>query len=121
MIRRLWGTCQGEEVTFSLAGERMWTATVPSRDDGYYILEIWAEDTAGNTGYFATVRLAFDPGSLLCKLQILSVGSLCPLDEVAELLGAEAVLSEAWPEDVRASVKEDMLHGEIIRFARCAR
>ena len=61
MVARLWGTCQGQQVTFQPGADGRWTCRVPASPTGAYSLQLWAEDLAGNVGYLATIRLAFDP------------------------------------------------------------
>jgi hypothetical protein len=86
MVVRLWGTCQGTEIGFTRTEGERWTTTVPASANGTYIIELWAEDAAGNVGYFATVKITFDPSTLCMKLEISDVGELWSIDEVRRVL-----------------------------------
>lgn len=55
MITRVYGTVDGVEVIFTPSPDNTWTCTVPRTADGEYIVDLYAENDAGNTTYFATV------------------------------------------------------------------
>jgi hypothetical protein len=58
-----------------------------------YILELWAEDEAGNVGYFATIQVTFDSSKLQCQVVVLEVGVGWSVDEVAEVFQIDRVSS----------------------------
>jgi predicted carbohydrate-binding protein with CBM5 and CBM33 domain len=91
MVRRLWGKCQGSDISFQLVDSEAgrWEATVPASDTGYYIIELWAEDEAGNVGYYATVKLTIDLDTMQTSVTILQVASGVSVEEVAHTLGIE--------------------------------
>lgn len=116
MIARLYGTCQGQEIVFTQNGATgRWETTVPASPSGSYVLELWAEDTAGNVGYFATVRLAFDTNKLRFRVEVLDIGAefswedvakvLC-LDGITACLDADQIIWAVSGEPVRAAVTE---------------
>lgn len=55
MVVRAYGTANGQKIILANAGGDRWTAEVPFNEDGEYIVELFAEDEAGNTGYMCTV------------------------------------------------------------------
>lgn len=55
MVSRAWGTANGQEVIFTRVEGDRWEVTVPWTDDGEYIVEIYAEDEAGNRAYACTL------------------------------------------------------------------
>lgn len=119
MIRALWGRCGGAAVAFSERGGR-WEAAVPAAPDAVYVLELWAEDEAGNRGYFATVKYAFDTARLCADVTILEVGGLCAMDEVrAALLGG--VESRAALAAVSAALSPEAVESRVVRCEVCGR
>lgn len=58
MVTRAYGTANGATIIFSNVGGDKWEATVPFNEDGEWVVEIWAENEAGNVGYMCTVLFA---------------------------------------------------------------
>jgi hypothetical protein len=52
-----------------------------------YIIELWAEDEAGNVGYYATVKITIDLDTMQSSVTILQVASGVSVEEVARTLG----------------------------------
>ena len=52
---RVYGLANGTEVIFSHAQGDAWEIPVPWTEDGKYIVEIFAEDEAGNTSHVCKV------------------------------------------------------------------
>lgn len=75
MVARLWGTANGTPVVFSHAEGDRWAVAVPKTADGTWILALWAEDMAGNIGYFATIKLLYSAEDLEGRVEILDVGA----------------------------------------------
>lgn len=55
MVVRAYGTANGQRVIFSREGGDCWKAVIPFSDDGEYVVELFAEDEAGNVGYLCTI------------------------------------------------------------------
>ena len=55
MVERVYGTANGQTILFDRTEGGRREATVPFCDDGEYVAEIYADDTAGNTGYMCTM------------------------------------------------------------------
>lgn len=51
MVKRIIGKANGFKLIFEYVGTGRWEATVPSNLGGEYVVEIWAEDDAGNISY----------------------------------------------------------------------
>ena len=60
-VTRVWGLVDGREIPFVQNELGQWAAAVPADADNTFVVELWAEDEAGNVGYFATVLFTFDP------------------------------------------------------------
>lgn len=86
MIIRVYGRANGTEITFTHAGGDIWTAQVPSNLAGEFVVDLWAENDAGQTAYVCKVLFAIHGHEL--QVSILDRGfsgklSLCGL--IAEL------------------------------------
>lgn len=68
-VQRLWGTCDGQELRFERDEMGRWIAAAPSDPDNTYVIELWAEDEAGNVGHYATVIYTFDPVKLCYRIE----------------------------------------------------
>lgn len=56
MIKRVYGYYNnGPEIEFSLMEDGTWKTKIPSSEDGEYIVDVYAEDEAGNTSYYAAM------------------------------------------------------------------
>lgn len=60
MIVRLYGTCNGSPVVFTNTGKNLWSVTVPRYASGEYLVQLTAEDEAGNKSHFLDALLAYD-------------------------------------------------------------
>lgn len=64
-IKRVFGTVDGAEVIMEQAEGDRWSVPVPLDQDGEYVVEIIAEDEAGNQSYMAKMLFCVD-SSRLC-------------------------------------------------------
>lgn len=55
MVARVWGEANGDYIIFAHQSGSTWNATCPWDNDGEYIVEMYAEDTAGNTAYLCSM------------------------------------------------------------------
>lgn len=55
MVSRVYGKANGKTIFFTPREGDRWEATVPWTQDGEYVVELSAEDAAGNTGYLCTM------------------------------------------------------------------
>lgn len=76
MIARLYGKCNGQNVVFQPNERGRWEITVPRSPDKKYIIELWAEDLAGNIGYYATVEAYYDSEMLEMRFRLIDIGPL---------------------------------------------
>lgn len=76
MVKRLYGKCNGADIVFSQDEQGRWSIPVPASDDKTYIIEVWAEDEAGNVGYFATVEVTYDSDTLRMQFRVIEFGAM---------------------------------------------
>lgn len=74
MITKVYGSCNSISVTFTLNDRGRWETVYPIEQSGRYILELYAEDEAGNTGYLATMMFTVDITNLCVTLKFLDNG-----------------------------------------------
>lgn len=55
MVARVYGTVNGNKTVFSNTGGNCWEVAIPANGNGECVVEIWAEDDAGNVSYMATM------------------------------------------------------------------
>ena len=67
------------DLEFIKTSEGLWTAAVPFVESCEYVIDLYAEDEAGNISYYATYLLTFDAS----KLQVQAV----PLQYVPTFIG----------------------------------
>lgn len=120
MVKSLYGKCDGRDIRFSWdEASGRWVTTVPASPTGVYIIELWAEDEAGNVGYFATVQITFDPSKLCCSIKILDVGARFTVSEVRQLLGGDGVSCSVFCEPVDMALLPDLVLAKVIKCEVC--
>lgn len=105
MVVRLKGKLNGSIIIFERSDGDRWEAVVPAVSSGIYIVELQAEDDAGNVAYCAKYIVTID-------IEALTV-SLVPMDYCAELIHMEFVLKME-KEDLRTEIVDDDFIIEII-------
>lgn len=72
----VWGNCNGYNITFKYNQTTgWWDTTVPMSAYGDYVVELWAEDDAGNVGYYATVLITVDLSGLQARIKVLDMSA----------------------------------------------
>lgn len=68
-VARVFGRADGIDIIFkrNCEGDR-WDVTVPFDMDCEYIVELYAEDEAGNISYLTRTLFTYDPKSLTLKI-----------------------------------------------------
>lgn len=75
-VTNVWGECNGYNVIFSYNdGTGTWDVPVPFAESGEYIITVYAEDLAGNIGYYATLLLVIDKELLRVEIKILDMSA----------------------------------------------
>ncbi len=120
MVRRVFGNCGGAAIACSLnPATGRWETAVPAAPDGTYILELWAEDWAGNVGYFATIEITYDSTQLCFVFRILDVGATFSLTDVQGVLCGEAVEIDTEPDGLRFAVLPEEIRTRVVRCEVC--
>ena len=101
MVARLWGTANGTPITFTRGSGDTWVTTVPDSGSATWVLALWAEDEAGNQGYFATVKLLYSARDLRWTARILDLGHGVAQEDVGALFSMGGPL---------ARTKDEALH-----------
>ena len=80
-VAKVWGECNGFDVIFGYNdGTGTWDVPVPFAESGEYIMTVYAEDLAGNIGYYATLLLVIDKESLRVEIKILDMSAKAKKD-----------------------------------------
>ncbi|WP_430622661.1 PF13754 domain-containing protein [Holdemania massiliensis] len=79
MVTRVYGRAGQYDLEFTQTSEGLWTAAVPFVESCEYVIDLYAEDEAGNVSYYATYLLTFDAS----KLHV----DMVPLRYVPTLIG----------------------------------
>ena len=93
MVTAVWGKIDGNEVVFRRGEGNGWKATVPLTTAGQFIVELWAEDDAGNRAFFAKVLITFDPRTLRMSFSVMEFGSLFSEADVRSIFSKNDVRS----------------------------
>ena len=76
MVVKVSGKIDGKEVIFERAEGDRWNVTVPYDLDGMYVVELTAENDAGNIAYCTKMLLIVDPATL-CSSYRRARSALC--------------------------------------------
>lgn len=88
MVKRVFGKVDGTDVILKQNGDR-WTVPVPLDSDGEYVVEIMAEDEAGNISY--VTKMLFVVNKTLIRSYVVPLSYYAVLqqpDKAAYLIGS---------------------------------
>ena len=89
MVRAVYGTCNGSDIILKRTGADTWSVPVPA-DESKYIIEIFAEDEAGNISYIAKYIYYWDGSSFQAIFRVYEWQSEVLADSyIASLVSAE--------------------------------
>ena len=87
MVKRVFGRVDGQEVELSADSGDRWSVPVPFDADGEYVVEILAEDDAGNQAYMAKMLFVVNTALLCAHVEPLpSYGQLIDVLPDADVL-----------------------------------
>lgn len=121
MVKALSGKVDGVAVSFTQNDQGRWVTAVPAADDGVYIIEVWAEDHAGNIGYFATIKFTYDTTQLCMAVEILEVGAAFTMEEVLSVLQGDGVSTVTLMTEACSSVVGESVNAEVVECEVCGR
>lgn len=108
MVKRVFGRVDGQEVElYADSGDR-WSVPVPFDTDGEYVVEILAEDEAGNQSYMAKMLYVVDTALLCVHVQpIPYYGQLLDTGWETEVM-APQIYAELLPEGGMRQCRESI-------------
>lgn len=114
MIVKVSGKVDGQDVIFERSEGNQWNITVPYDLDGMYVIEVTAENDAGNVAYCTKMLLIVDPATLCVKL--------VPLDYMVEVVPEEYethiiledYLVEVMEEQYQVATLPDLFYVEVV-------
>lgn len=114
MIVKVTGKVDGKEVIFDRSEGDQWKVTVPYDLDGMYVVEVTAENDAGNIAYCTKMLLIVDPATLCAKI--------VPLDYMVEGIPEDYAVNaiqeeytvEAQPDPYEVAVQPDLFTVEAV-------
>ncbi|WP_411337233.1 PF13754 domain-containing protein [Ruminococcus gauvreauii] len=65
MVKQVYGESNGRPILFSRTEGDRWETTVPFVENGEYVVELYAEDIAGNTAYLCSMLWAISGHELV--------------------------------------------------------
>lgn len=71
MVVKVYGSCEGASIVFTPMGDDLWECDVPISKSGQYVIDLYAEDDAGNIAYTATILFIVDTKHLTVKIKFL--------------------------------------------------
>ena len=104
-VKKVFGRIDGTDIIFQRTSGTRWEIPVPYDEDGQYVVEIIAEDDAGNQSYLAKMLWTVDT-SLLCA-------HLEPVPYYAELL-PDRYYTEYAGQDFAVHICDDRPFVEIV-------
>lgn len=75
MVVRVYGSANGVDIVFTPIGNDRWECAVPKFPSGEYVVDLYAEDEAGNVGYAATVLFVVNAKHIVTKIEWLKIAA----------------------------------------------
>ena len=75
MVVRVYGSANGVDITFTPIGDDRWECTVPRVPSGEYVVDLYAEDEAGNIGYAATMLFIVNAKHIITDVRWLNIAA----------------------------------------------
>lgn len=114
MVTKVIGKVDEREVIFERSDGDSWKITVPQDLDGMYVIEVTAEDEAGNIAYGTKMLLIVDPETLCVSLQPYDYSFDIMLDEYRVGVIPDRYSIEAMEDNYLVGVQQDPYYLEVI-------
>lgn len=75
MVVRVYGSANGVDIVFTPIGNDRWECAVPKFPSGEYVVDLYAEDEAGNIGYAATMLFIVNAKHIVTKIEWLKIAT----------------------------------------------
>jgi hypothetical protein len=93
MVKSVFGTLDTTDILFSFNSDSgLWEVAVPKHEEGTYIVELYAEDYAGNVAYMATVLFTFDVNGICIGIEVSKYNAEFKLRDIKSMFGMRDVL-----------------------------
>jgi hypothetical protein len=119
MVTQVWGKCDSQDIIFAQNQAGRWEAAVPASPTGAYIIELWARDEAGNVGYLATVKLAFDTSKLCFRVEILEIGAGFSISDVQAIFPSSTLSNGFRDERIQADFLMQSVSSQVVKCEVC--
>lgn len=73
MVVRVYGSANGVGIVFTPIGDDRWECAVPKIPSGECVVDLYAEDEAGNVGYAATMLFIVNAKHIVTKIEWLKI------------------------------------------------
>ena len=107
MVTRVYGHVEGAEVVFTRSIGDVWICSVPKVDDGEYVIDLYAEDEAGNISYTATILFAVNAKHLIFSIKWIRFAN----DMTTNSFVAEAKVKDFTMKPIRCDVCGGDIYG----------
>ena len=75
MVVRVYGSANGVDIAFTPIGDDRWECIVPRVPSGEYVVDLYAEDEAGNIGYAATMLFIVNAKHIITDVRWLNIAA----------------------------------------------
>lgn len=102
MVTTVYGKCDGNVILFTRDETGRWLTAVPFSKDGEYVVELVAEDEAGNSTYLATILFTLDTKNLRFECRVIDVAAGLTVKQVEAMLAGGRYAADAYLTEPRA-------------------
>lgn len=122
MVKRVYGKCDSKDIIFFFNSESgLWETTIPRDADGEYIVEIYAEDEAGNTSFFAKMLFTVSIKGLCLSARIVEIGADYSISDVEALFNLPKYRTSIREYHFDMITKMRTYNAEVVRCELCER
>ena len=115
MVQKVYGKANGTEVIFEYQGGDLWTITVPSNLEGEYVVELYAEDDAGNESYLCKMIFTIFGHELKAVYMDTSYFAENTSRDLTGIINLKEFLADIIKNDFGAEKKEKRYAAEVIK------
>lgn len=123
MVAAVYGRVDnGERIDFTLNGKTgLWEATAPETLKGTYLVEIYAEDYAGNIAYLTSVLCTIDMTRVCVLADVSDCRADAEKDNVSSIMLAECMAAVKEDDKYMVDVLSSTCDIDVVRCEICGR